>query len=106
MGTSQYTKAIEAAFVSQPDRGNRDLKMEVAVRNQGEGCCKSGPGYATPLLAMSGPREKLIYVAAIYTGKLICCPLYTYRVELRVLKIKFGFKLRCVDSWFLETGLV
>jgi len=32
------------------------------------GCCKSGPGYATPLEAMSGPRESLIYVTAVYTG--------------------------------------
>lgn len=34
----------------------------------GRGCCKPGPGYATPLSAMSGPREKLIYVTAVYTG--------------------------------------
>ncbi|KAF2617685.1 hypothetical protein F2Q68_00040072 [Brassica cretica] len=32
------------------------------------GCCKSGPGYASPLAAMSGPSEKLIYVTAVYTG--------------------------------------
>ncbi|KAK7247055.1 hypothetical protein RIF29_41931 [Crotalaria pallida] len=32
-------------------------------------CCKStGPGYATPLDAMSGPRETLLYVTAIYSG--------------------------------------
>ena len=31
--------------------------------------CKSGPGYASPLEAMSsGPREKLIYVTCIYSG--------------------------------------
>lgn len=39
------------------------------VSNGGvRGCCKSGPGYGTPLDAMSGPREKLIYVTAVYTG--------------------------------------
>ncbi|KAL0358489.1 UNVERIFIED_CONTAM: Selenium-binding protein 2 [Sesamum angustifolium] len=32
------------------------------------GCCKKGPGYATPLDAMSGPKETLIYVTCIYTG--------------------------------------
>jgi methanethiol oxidase len=37
------------------------------VNNQ-HGCCKSGPGYASPLEAMSGPRETLIYVTAVYTG--------------------------------------
>ncbi|KVH90914.1 Selenium-binding protein [Cynara cardunculus var. scolymus] len=30
-------------------------------------CCK-GPGYATPLDAMAGPRETLIYVTCVYTG--------------------------------------
>lgn len=34
----------------------------------GNGCCKSGPGYATPLDAIKGPRETLIYVTAVYTG--------------------------------------
>ncbi|KAF2550816.1 hypothetical protein F2Q68_00034796 [Brassica cretica] len=38
------------------------------MSNHGGDCCKSGPGYATPLLAMSGLRENIIYVAAIYTG--------------------------------------
>lgn len=32
------------------------------------GCCKKGPGYATPLEAMSGPRESLIYVTCVYKG--------------------------------------
>ena len=33
-------------------------------------CCGSavGPGYATPLDAMAGPRESLIYVTCVYTG--------------------------------------
>lgn len=33
------------------------------------GCCKKGPGYASPLEAMAGPKEPLIYVTCIYTGK-------------------------------------
>ncbi|KAG4179826.1 hypothetical protein ERO13_A10G128900v2 [Gossypium hirsutum] len=36
---------------------------------EGNGCCKlAGPGYDTPLEAMSGPREVLIYVTCVYTG--------------------------------------
>ncbi|KAG8499868.1 hypothetical protein CXB51_006267 [Gossypium anomalum] len=31
------------------------------------GCCKrTGPGYATPLEAMSGPKEALLYVTCVY----------------------------------------
>lgn len=33
-------------------------------------CCKGrkGPGYATPLDAMAGPRESLLYVTCVYSG--------------------------------------
>lgn len=31
-------------------------------------CCHSGPGYATPLEAMNGPREKLLYLPCIYAN--------------------------------------
>ena len=30
--------------------------------------CAGGPGYATPLDAMKGEREKLLYIPCIYTG--------------------------------------
>ena len=30
--------------------------------------CKCGPGYKTPLLAMYGPREEILYVPAVYSG--------------------------------------
>lgn len=40
-----------------------------SIMNSGVGCCgKMGPGYASPLEAMSGPRETLIYVTCVYTG--------------------------------------
>jgi selenium-binding protein 1 len=42
----------------------------VVEENNSHGCCKSGPGYATPLEAMSGPRETLIYVTAVYSGNI------------------------------------
>ncbi|XP_064387810.1 methanethiol oxidase-like [Halichondria panicea] len=32
------------------------------------GSCGCGPGYATPLEAMEGPREKLLYIPCIYRG--------------------------------------
>lgn len=33
-------------------------------------CCKAtGPGYASPREAMAGPREALIYVTCVYTGR-------------------------------------
>lgn len=34
-------------------------------------CCSalsSGPGYASPEQAQKGPREKLLYITAVYTG--------------------------------------
>ncbi|XP_057766205.1 selenium-binding protein 2-like [Salvia miltiorrhiza] len=33
------------------------------------GCCKKGAGYASPMEAMSGPKETLLYVTCIYTGR-------------------------------------
>lgn len=56
------------------EREPREMGTEMehgVVSNQSNGnngCCKSGPGYASPLEAMSGPRETLIYVTAVYTG--------------------------------------
>ncbi|KAG7543034.1 Selenium-binding protein [Arabidopsis thaliana x Arabidopsis arenosa] len=48
-----------------------------------KGCCKyGGPGYATPLAAMSGPSEKLIYVTAVYTGTGIDKPDYLATVDV------------------------
>lgn len=38
-------------------------------------CCStlpSGPGYASPADALKGPREKLLYITAVYTGSPLC----------------------------------
>jgi len=43
-------------------------KQEKRNMSNAHGCCKTGPGYASPLEAMSGPRESLIYVTAVYSG--------------------------------------
>ncbi|XP_067118243.1 methanethiol oxidase isoform X2 [Centruroides vittatus] len=32
-------------------------------------CCKAGPGYSSPLEAMKGPKEKIIYVTCIHPNK-------------------------------------
>ncbi|CAK8567112.1 unnamed protein product [Lathyrus sativus] len=49
---------------------------------ENNGCCKSGPGYATPLDAIKGPRETLIYVTAVYTGTGIEKPDYLATVDV------------------------
>ncbi|CAM8914920.1 unnamed protein product [Rhodiola kirilowii] len=41
---------------------------ELSKVSNGHGCCKTGPGYATPLEAMSGPKETLLYVTCVYSG--------------------------------------
>ncbi|KAJ0606190.1 putative selenium-binding protein [Helianthus annuus] len=38
------------------------------AREANHSCCKKGPGYATPVDAMAGPKESLIYVTCVYTG--------------------------------------
>ncbi|KAJ6866464.1 selenium-binding protein 1-like [Populus alba x Populus x berolinensis] len=52
------------------------------VSDNGHGCCKKGPGYATPLEAMSGPRESLLYVTCVYSGTGIEKPDYLATVDV------------------------
>ncbi|RZS11481.1 hypothetical protein BHM03_00042827 [Ensete ventricosum] len=43
---------------------------EVVQVAEAKACCAhTGPGYASPLEAMAGPREALIYVTCVYNGK-------------------------------------
>ena len=44
-------------------------------------CC-SGPGYATPLEAMKGPREKIVYLPCIYNNTGIKKPDYLATVDV------------------------
>ena len=44
------------------------VATDVVTRNGHSCCSEKGPGYASPLEAMSGPRECLIYVTCVYTG--------------------------------------
>ncbi|KAI3997766.1 hypothetical protein MKX01_007653 [Papaver californicum] len=49
------------------------------------GCCsssKKGPGYATPIQAMSGPKESLLYVTCVYSGTGIEKPDYLATIDV------------------------
>lgn len=52
-------------------------------------CC-SGPGYATPLEAMKGPREKLVYLPCIYTSTGIKKPDYVATVDVDPQSSDYG----------------
>jgi selenium-binding protein 1 len=46
-------------------------------------CCSShGPGYESPLSATKGPREKLLYVPAIYSGTGVNSPDYLATIDV------------------------
>ena len=48
-------------------QGEVEKKVQI---NGGSVCCHGkGPGYATPLEAMAGTKESLLYVTCVYTGK-------------------------------------
>ncbi|KAI3915486.1 hypothetical protein MKW92_030268 [Papaver armeniacum] len=48
-----------------------------------KGCCsKKGPGYATPMEAISGPKESLIYVTCVYSGTGIEKPDYLATIDV------------------------
>ncbi|XP_047308521.1 selenium-binding protein 1-like [Impatiens glandulifera] len=48
-----------------------EVKSSVPAPAGRNGCCKKvggGPGYGSPLAAMSGPKESIVYVTCVYTG--------------------------------------
>ncbi|XP_026400902.1 selenium-binding protein 2-like isoform X3 [Papaver somniferum] len=45
-------------------------------------CSKKGPGYATPIEAMSGPKESVIYVTCVYSGTGIENPDYLATIDV------------------------
>jgi hypothetical protein len=54
------------------DKVKSAFKPEHGQESAGH-CCStlpSGPGYASPEDALKGPREKLLYITAVYTGLL------------------------------------
>ncbi|CAN1804366.1 Selenium-binding protein 1 [Linum perenne] len=54
----------------------------LTTRNNGVCCTNKGPGYATPLQAMSGPKESLLYVTCVYAGTGIQKPDYLATVDV------------------------
>ena len=42
----------------------------------------TGPGYSSPSAAMKGPREKILYIPAIYTGTAVKKPDYLATVDV------------------------
>ncbi|KAF8388469.1 hypothetical protein HHK36_027141 [Tetracentron sinense] len=53
------TDAVVEQHATLSDKVNQSVE---------HGCCTKGPGYATPMEAMSGPREALLYVTCVYSG--------------------------------------
>lgn len=51
-------------FRREEERRNSGTTRSQRFVNNFSGCCK-GPGYPTPVAAMSGPREKLVYISCI-----------------------------------------
>ena len=49
------------------------------MASNGKACC--GPGYASPAEAIKGPKEKLLYTIAIYTGTGIEAPDYLATID-------------------------
>ena len=47
----------------------------------GRGCC-GGPGYSSPLLAMKGEKEKILYTIALYSGTEINEPDYLATIDV------------------------
>ena len=52
--------------------------------------CAGGPGYATPLDAMRGEREKLLYIPCIYTGTGQGKPDYLATIDCDPSSSKYG----------------
>ena len=58
--------------------------VDSSLPNSLSSCCVHGPGYATPLDAMSGPREEIIYVTAVYTGNVTSVCLYCSYIHTHI----------------------
>ncbi|KAL8184764.1 UNVERIFIED_CONTAM: hypothetical protein K2H54_027638 [Gekko kuhli] len=86
---STYQKAVKASKVVT---GSQTVKESQAIKESsprmsskdgtGDCGCGTGPGYATPLDAMKGPRERLIYVPCILTGSGTQSPDYLGTVDV------------------------
>ncbi|XP_063172835.1 methanethiol oxidase-like [Candoia aspera] len=68
--------------MSKNQRRDAEEEPPKMPSKEGEECCCHGPGYPTPLDAMRGPREKLIYVTCILTGTGTKMPDYLSTVDV------------------------
>lgn len=57
-----------ASVITNATSTLQSLVDKVEERFENQCCIGVGPGYASPIEAMRGPREALLYVTAIYTG--------------------------------------
>ena len=53
-------------------------------------CAGCGPGYSSPLEAMKGPREKLLYIPCIYRGTATKKPDYLATIDCDPTSPQFG----------------
>ena len=54
------------------------------------GCAGCGPGYSSPLEAMKGPREKLLYIPCIYRGTATKKPDYLATIDCDPASPQYG----------------
>ncbi|KAL8184765.1 UNVERIFIED_CONTAM: hypothetical protein K2H54_027648 [Gekko kuhli] len=80
---STYQKAVKASQTVTAAQTIKGPSPQMSSKD-GTGCCGggTGPGYATPLDAMKGPRERLIYVTCILTGSGTQAPDYLGTVDV------------------------
>ena len=74
--------------------------MNEAMRNSCKTGCAEGPGYATPLDAMRGPREKLLYIPCVYTGTGRGKPDYLATIDCNPDSSNYG-KVSLMQPWLV-----
>ncbi|XP_026543736.1 methanethiol oxidase-like [Notechis scutatus] len=72
-------------------------------------CCYPGPGYPTPLDAMRGPRERLIYVTCVLTGTETQMPDYLATVDVdpespTFCQVIHRLQMPCINDELIYTG--
>ena len=66
-----YTMTESALLKITLYTGNESLfslSLSLSLSSDADHCECAGPGYSSPLDAMQGPREKLLYIPCIYRG--------------------------------------
>lgn len=61
-------------------------------------CGKCGPGYPSPLEAMKGPREELVYLPCIYRNTGIEAPDYLATVDVNPKSPQYSQVRWCLDT--------